>query len=69
MPSYKEDFGQTLGKWGFGNGAYLVLPIIGPSTVRDGFGFYVDLYLDPMYYISDMSTRNQASSTGGGRSG
>ena len=60
LKKHDEDFGQTLGKWGFGNGAYLVLPIIGPSTVRDGFGFYVDLYLDPMYYISDMSTRNQA---------
>jgi phospholipid-binding lipoprotein MlaA len=55
---HDEDFGQTLGKWGIGNGPYLVIPIIGPSTVRDGIGFYADLYLDPMYYINDMSTRN-----------
>jgi len=58
LKKHDEDFGQTLGKWGFGNGAYLVLPIIGPSTVRDGLGFFGDLYVDPMYYIDDMSTRN-----------
>jgi phospholipid-binding lipoprotein MlaA len=60
LMKHDEDFGQTLGKWGVGNGAYLVLPIIGPSTMRDGIGFYADLYLDPMYFINDMSTRNQA---------
>ncbi len=60
LKKHDEDFGQTLGKWGVGNGAYLVLPIIGPSTVRDGLGFYADLYVDPMYYINDMSTRNLA---------
>jgi phospholipid-binding lipoprotein MlaA len=59
LKKHDEDFGQTLGKWGIGNGAYLVLPIIGPSTVRDGVGFYADLFLDPMYYINDMSARNQ----------
>jgi phospholipid-binding lipoprotein MlaA len=60
LNKHDEDFGQTLGKWGFGSGPYLVIPIIGPSTVRDGVGFYADLYLDPMYYINDMSTRNLA---------
>jgi phospholipid-binding lipoprotein MlaA len=58
LNKHDEDFGQTLGKWGIGSGPYLVIPIIGPSTVRDGIGFYTDLYLDPMYYINDMSTRN-----------
>lgn len=43
-----EDFGQTLGVWGFGNGAYLVLPILGPSTVRDGFGTIATWPLDPV---------------------
>jgi len=57
---HNEDFGQTLGKWGVGNGPYLVLPILGPSTLRDGVGYYADLFLDPMYQIEDMSTRNQA---------
>lgn len=60
LTKHDEDLGQTLGKWGIGNGPYLVLPIIGPSTLRDGFGFYGDLYLDPMFYINDMSTRNLA---------
>ena len=42
IPVYKEDFGQTLGHWGLGQGAYLVLPILGPSTLRDTTGFVVD---------------------------
>jgi phospholipid-binding lipoprotein MlaA len=37
-----EDFGQTLGTWGFASGPYLVLPLIGPSTVRDTAGFIAD---------------------------
>ena len=37
-----EDFGQTLGRWGIGNGPYMVLPLFGPSTVRDAAGFIVD---------------------------
>ena len=43
-----EDFGQTLGVWGFDEGAYLVLPLIGPSSVRDGIGLAVDSYADPL---------------------
>jgi len=38
----QEDFGQTLGYWGVGNGPYLVLPIIGPSNLRDGIGLIPD---------------------------
>jgi phospholipid-binding lipoprotein MlaA len=37
-----EDFGQTLGRWGIGAGPYMVLPVIGPSSVRDAVGFGVD---------------------------
>lgn len=40
---YDEDFGQTLGRWGVGPGPYLVLPIVGPSSVRDGIGFGMDV--------------------------
>ena len=43
-----EDFGQTLATWGVGNGPYIVIPIIGPSTTRDGTGLLVDSYLDPL---------------------
>jgi len=46
-----RDFGQTLGKWGLGSGPYLVLPIFGPSTVRDGFGRLADVYVDPRHYL------------------
>jgi phospholipid-binding lipoprotein MlaA len=42
MPKHDEDFGQTLGHWGVGNGPFLVLPVLGPSNVRDGIGLGVD---------------------------
>jgi phospholipid-binding lipoprotein MlaA len=42
-----EDFGQTLGKWGIGNGPYMVLPLFGPSTVRDAAGLIVDRQVAP----------------------
>jgi phospholipid-binding lipoprotein MlaA len=42
---YNEDFGQTLGRWGVGPGAYLVLPIAGPASLRDGIGFALDVAL------------------------
>jgi phospholipid-binding lipoprotein MlaA len=45
VPRPEEDFGQTLGYWGVGNGPYLVLPIYGPSSLRDGIGLGVDLTL------------------------
>lgn len=47
-----EDFGQTLGRWGLGSGPYFVLPLLGPSTVRDTFGRAVDTYTDPVTYIN-----------------
>ena len=54
IPKYKEDFGQTLGYWGVGNGAYLVLPILGPSTLRDTTGLVVDsIAFDPIGYLHD----------------
>ncbi len=53
----KEDFGQTLGHYGVGNGPYLVIPFLGPSTVRDGFGLVVDGYaFDPMKHILEDET-------------
>ena len=51
---HDEDFGQTLGHYGIGPGPYLMLPILGPSSVRDGIGIAVDTYafneLDPLYF-------------------
>jgi phospholipid-binding lipoprotein MlaA len=54
-----EDFGQTLGRWGVGTGPYLVLPIMGPSDIRDTAGFLVDSsYTDLVRNHDDVSTRN-----------
>jgi phospholipid-binding lipoprotein MlaA len=52
-----EDFGQTLGKWGLNSGPYLILPFLGPSTVRDGFGNLVDQFSDPTIYIEEDKVR------------
>jgi phospholipid-binding lipoprotein MlaA len=52
-----EDFGQTLGKWGVPSGAYLMLPFLGPTTVRDGIGRIPDRFTDPSHYLTDDSTR------------
>ncbi|MFJ5380387.1 VacJ family lipoprotein [Cupriavidus sp. CER94] len=52
LPKYKEDFGQTMGVWGVPPGPYLVLPLFGPSSVRDGTGMVVDRFMDPTTYIS-----------------
>lgn len=53
LPKHNEDFGQTLGHWGVGSGPYLVLPLLGPSTVRDGSGLVVDWQADPIARIED----------------
>lgn len=45
-----EDFGQTFGVWGAPSGPFLMLPIFGPSNVRDGFGRLVDSSLNPFFY-------------------
>jgi len=52
-----EDFGQTLAVWGVGQGPYVVLPFLGPSTLRDAFGKPVDWYTDPITYIEHEPTR------------
>ncbi|HEY3326980.1 MAG TPA: VacJ family lipoprotein [Novimethylophilus sp.] len=55
-----EDFGQTLAYWGWQDSAYLVLPFLGPSTLRDTGGLIVDGALfDPVYYVDDPAARNQ----------
>src|SRR3546814_4234193 len=52
FPYHEEDFGQTLGTYGAGEGFYLVLPILGPSSLRDGTGRIVDIFLDPLTYLA-----------------
>jgi len=50
-PYQDEDFGLTLGSYDMGSGPYIVLPLFGPSSARDGFGRGVDVLLDPLTYI------------------
>ena len=55
IPVHREDFGQTLGHWGVGSGAYIVLPFLGPSTVRDAAGFGFDTVTsDPITYAHNI---------------
>ena len=48
----KEDFGQTMGVWGAGDGCYFVLPILGPTTARDAIGLVGNMFLDPVYQVT-----------------
>jgi len=55
---HSEDFGQTLGSWGFGAGPYLVLPVFGPSSLRDALELPVDWKGDLVGHVDDVATRN-----------
>ena len=60
LPKHNEDFGQTLGYWGVKSGPYLMLPVLGPSSFRDGIGLYVDGITSPIYRdVPKIRTRNQ----------
>lgn len=52
-----EDFGQTLGAWGVESGPYLVLPFLGPSTIRDTAALPVDMYTDPVMHVEGDDAR------------
>jgi phospholipid-binding lipoprotein MlaA len=54
----REDFGQTLGVWGLSTGPYLVLPVFGPSNVRDGVGFAADATASLVAWVPDVGLRN-----------
>lgn len=55
-----EDFGQTLAVWGVDSGPYLMLPFLGPSTLRDAPAIFVDSQLQPQNYLEDAGARNAA---------
>ncbi len=61
---HTEDFGQTLGHWGVGAGPYLVLPLLGPSTLRDTAALPVDAQGNLVSGVSDVSTRNSLTALG-----
>jgi phospholipid-binding lipoprotein MlaA len=58
IQKHKEDFGQTLGKWGVASGPYVVLPLFGPSTLRDTAALPVNIYGDPWTYTTPVRVRN-----------
>ena len=58
LEKHDEDFGQTLGYWGVGPGPYLMLPILGPSSLRDGTGLLVDSVPGQLGKITPVATRN-----------
>jgi len=55
----KEDYGQTLGKWGVGAGCYVVLPVLGPSTVRDTVGSFINVLGGDPYYNASTHGNNE----------
>lgn len=57
LEKHREDLGQTLGYWGVRSGPYLMLPVLGPSTVRDGAALLADLQAGPGAYFGDNRTR------------
>ncbi len=60
LPKHEEDFGQTLGLWGVKSGPFLVLPVFGASTLRDGLAKPIDLYADPVNQINSVRAQNSA---------
>lgn len=58
LEKHNEDFGQTLGYWGTDDGAFLMLPLLGPSNVRDAVGTAVQGYFDPVYNLNNVAVRN-----------
>lgn len=60
LPKHNEDFGQTLGYWGAPSGPYVVIPVLGPSSVRDGAGRYADSFVSVIGTTQHIPTRNSA---------
>ena len=59
LESHPEDFGQTAAVWGVPAGPYVVIPFLGPSTLRDAVLLPLDLQLDPLYHYDDASVRDR----------
>jgi phospholipid-binding lipoprotein MlaA len=59
MEEYREDFGQTAAVWGIPNGPYVMIPILGPQTLRDAILLPVDIIVDPLYQYENSSVRDK----------
>jgi phospholipid-binding lipoprotein MlaA len=65
FPKYeREDYGQTLGKWGVGPGCYVVLPVLGPSTIRDTAGSFANVLGGDPWYNMSLHGNNEFLGTG-----
>ncbi len=64
LPEHDTDFGETLHVWGAREGAYVELPVLGPSTVRDTTGIVVDLFTNPLSYVFDEPERYYGTAAG-----
>ncbi len=60
LKNQQEDVGQTLGAYGFNGGCYFVMPILGPTTIRDSLGMIADTFVDPFSHIT---LRDHSTST------
>ena len=59
LEAHNEDFGQTAAVWGVPNGPYVMIPLLGPSTLRDGLLFPLSLITDPLYHYDNTSVRDK----------
>lgn len=62
LPEDESDFGETLHVWGLPEGAYIELPVTGPSTERDAVGMFVDIFTNPLSYV--LPTNGRYAATG-----
>jgi phospholipid-binding lipoprotein MlaA len=59
MEEYREDFGQTAAVWGVPDGPYVMLPVLGPQTLRDAVLLPVDIVVDPLFHYDNSSVRDK----------
>jgi len=59
VPRNDEDFGQTFAVWGIPQGPYIVIPVLGPSTVRDGIGILANIQINPLTQMNNSSVRDK----------
>ena len=59
LEAHEEDFGQTFAKWGFAEGPYIMVPLLGPRTIRSGVGTLADIQVDPTIQLQDTSVRDK----------
>lgn len=59
LPEHEEDFGQTFARWGIGQGPYIVIPLLGPATLRSGVGRIGDTLVNPVMQLNDSSLRGK----------